>query len=47
MNRKTEPGFRRGWTPVRKARHSSSGLANADMAMSHYAIEDNSGTSGF
>jgi hypothetical protein len=32
INRKTERGFRRGWTPVRKARHSSSGLSNAVMA---------------
>jgi hypothetical protein len=37
MNRKMEPGSRRGWVPVRKARHSSSGLAYAGMRMLHYA----------
>jgi hypothetical protein len=37
MNRKTERGLRRGWAPVRKARHSSSGLANAGMPKVHYA----------
>jgi len=39
MSRKKERGFSRGWTPVRKARHSSSGLANAVMATTDYASQ--------